>query len=371
MSSKNKPAAKKAAKKAVKPTKGVSANTKKPATKKPASSGGLKKGANGAADTKKNTAEKRPEKVALAEVKIAISNEKKGSKDNRKVLLSLKSDKREILKKVAESLKEAAIQKPAAAAEGVKKSEPTRPSAAIYFSIADLDAYLSNRKNTVSTEQSSKDTGKSKAGEASSSAAVQAPFVMPAQQKRTLGAASLADILGFNPVNESRAKFQEKDVPKKWKKYYKLLVGLRDKYTRGISEHSDDVKTRASHDSAGDMNAYGQHLGDAGSESFERDLAFSILSDEKGTVAEIDAAIERIKNGTYGICEITGKPIPESRLEAIPFARYSKEGQEIKETEARKAKLASRNIPTTDFASDGTSMAQPMDDTDLPPSLDR
>ncbi len=370
MSSKNKPAAKKAAKKAVKPTKGVSANTKKPATKKPASSGGLKKGANGAADTKKNTAEKRPEKVALAEVKIAISNEKKGSKDNRKVLLSLKSDKREILKKVAESLKEAAIQKPAAA-EGVKKSEPTRPSAAIYFSIADLDAYLSNRKNTVSTEQSSKDTGKSKAGEASSSAAVQAPFVMPAQQKRTLGAASLADILGFNPVNESRAKFQEKDVPKKWKKYYKLLVGLRDKYTRGISEHSDDVKTRASHDSAGDMNAYGQHLGDAGSESFERDLAFSILSDEKGTVVEIDAAIERIKNGTYGICEITGKPIPESRLEAIPFARYSKEGQEIKETEARKAKLASRNIPTTDFATDGASIAQPMDDTDLPPSLDK
>ena len=370
MSSKNKPAAKKAAKKAVKPTKGVSANTKKPATKKPASSGGLKKGANGAADTKKNTAEKRPEKVALAEVKIAISNEKKGSKDNRKVLLSLKSDKREILKKVAESLKEAAIQKPAAAEE-VKKSEPTRPSAAIYFSIADLDAYLSNRKNTVSTEQSSKDTGKSKAGEASSSAAVQAPFVMPAQQKRTLGAASLADILGFNPVNESRAKFQEKDVPKKWKKYYKLLVGLRDKYTRGISEHSDDVKTRASHDSAGDMNAYGQHLGDAGSESFERDLAFSILSDEKGTVVEIDAAIERIKNGTYGICEITGKPIPESRLEAIPFARYSKEGQEIKETEARKAKLASRNIPTTDFATDGASIAQPMDDTDLPPSLDR
>lgn len=370
MSSKNKPAAKKAAKKAVKPTKGVSANTKKPATKKSASSGGLKKGANGAADTKKNTAEKRPEKVALAEVKIAISNEKKGSKDNRKVLLSLKSDKREILKKVAESLKEAAIQKPAAAEE-VKKPEPTRPSAAIYFSIADLDAYLSNRKNTVSTEQSSKDTGKSKAGEASSSAAVQAPFVMPAQQKRTLGAASLADILGFNPVNESRAKFQEKDVPKKWKKYYKLLVGLRDKYTRGISEHSDDVKTRASHDSAGDMNAYGQHLGDAGSESFERDLAFSILSDEKGTVVEIDAAIERIKNGTYGICEITGKPIPESRLEAIPFARYSKEGQEIKETEARKAKLASRNIPTTDFATDGASIAQPMDDTDLPPSLDR
>ncbi len=368
MSSKNKPAAKKSAKKTEAQKKSVSP-AKKPFIGKASSSKGLKSDAKVSISLAEAN---RSLGGAGAGVKITLSNAKKAVKENKKVSLSLKSDKHEILKKVAETLKEAASQKPSADQpdRGERKSDPTRPSAAIYFSLADLDAYLASRKNTASTEQKKRDTGSVKPG-VESGAVQQAAFVMPAQQKRTLGAASLADILGFNPVNESRAKFQEKDVPKKWKKYYKLLVELREKYTQGISEHSDDVKTRASHDSAGDMNAYGQHLGDAGSESFERDLAFSILSDEKGTVAEIDAAIERIKNGTYGICEITGKPIPESRLEAIPFARYSKEGQEIKEREARKAKLASRNLPPTDFASDGASMTPPLEDSDLPPSLER
>ena len=104
----------------------------------------------------------------------------------------------------------------------------------------------------------------------------------------------------------------------------------------GDDQHGHALLCQLPHD--------GQHLADAGSESFERDMAYNLLSNEKEMIAEIDAAIERIRDGTYGICEVTGKPIPESRLEAIPFTRCTKEGQEIKEAENKKIKSVQRSI---------------------------
>lgn len=118
----------------------------------------------------------------------------------------------------------------------------------------------------------------------------------------------------------------------------------RKRHSRGAESISEEVLKRSAKEDSGDLSSYGQHLADAGSESFERDMAYNLLSNEKEMIAEIDAAIERIRNGTYGICEVTGKPIPESRLEAIPFTRCTKEGQEIKEAENKKIKSVQRSI---------------------------
>ena len=163
--------------------------------------------------------------------------------------------------------------------------------------------------------------------------------------KNPVAAASIFDILGFNPVDApSLEKHQEKEIPRKWKKYYNLLVDLRKHHSKGAENISEEVLKRSAKEDSGDLSSYGQHLADAGSESFERDMAYNLLSNEKEMIAEIDAAIERIKNGTYGICEVTGEPIPESRLEAIPFTRCTKRGQEIKEAQSRKIKSAQRSI---------------------------
>ena len=66
---------------------------------------------------------------------------------------------------------------------------------------------------------------------------------------------------------------------------------------------------------------YGQHPADSGSETFEREKDISILDGLETELAEIEAAIERIDAGTYGIDEVTGDPIDPERLEAIPEAR--------------------------------------------------
>ncbi len=148
-------------------------------------------------------------------------------------------------------------------------------------------------------------------------------------QPNHVKAASLADILGFNPKRETKAptEIDIEAVPEKHRRYYKLLIDLRNHLTEGITLHSEETLKRSAKDDAGDLSSYGQHLADAGTDTFDRDFALSLVSSEQEALTEIDAAIKRIKDGSYGICEITGKPIAKERLSAVPFTRYSADAQ--------------------------------------------
>ena len=72
---------------------------------------------------------------------------------------------------------------------------------------------------------------------------------------------------------------------------------------------------------------YSMHMADAATDSFDRDLVLGLVSFEQEGLYEIDAALKRIEDGTYGICELTGKPIPWERLAAIPWTRFSIEAE--------------------------------------------
>lgn len=220
-----------------------------------------------------------------------------------------------------------------------RKNAHLRPSHNIYFSIEDLNAYFEKREAQTERVQKEKSSAKKTA---STSAAK--PVPAPAVPKKPLAVATIFDILGLNPVvAQTHEKLDEQDVPRKWKKYYKMLVDLRKHHSSGVEQRSEEVLKRSAKDDAGDLSSYGQHLADAGSESFERDMAYNLISNQKEVLSEIEEAIKRIKNGTYGICEITGKPIPESRLMSIPYTRCTKEGQEIKEREAKRIKASQRS----------------------------
>jgi RNA polymerase-binding transcription factor DksA len=86
----------------------------------------------------------------------------------------------------------------------------------------------------------------------------------------------------------------------------------------------DTLRTRAE---GSDASGFGMHTGDAGSDAYDRDFALSLLSQERDSLFEIDAALKKIQDGAYGLCELSGKPIPHARLEALPFARYTVECQ--------------------------------------------
>ncbi len=99
------------------------------------------------------------------------------------------------------------------------------------------------------------------------------------------------------------------------------LLQLRDAMVDSMAGVAQDtLRSRAE---GSEASAFGMHQADAGSDAYDRDFALSLLSQEQDALYEIDQALKRIELGTYGICEMSGKPIPHARLEAIPFARFT------------------------------------------------
>lgn len=155
-------------------------------------------------------------------------------------------------------------------------------------------------------------------------------------RSQNIGAASISDLLGTNPFRKGTGYVDEsKLVPEKFRRYYKLLDDMRVALQKGLAFHSEEALKKSGKDDAGDLSGYSQHLADAGTDTADRDFALSLISNEQEALKEIADAVERMKNGTYGICEITNKPIPPARLLAVPFTRYSLEGQKELERNRR------------------------------------
>jgi RNA polymerase-binding transcription factor DksA len=103
------------------------------------------------------------------------------------------------------------------------------------------------------------------------------------------------------------------------------LLNLRDAMVDSMAGVAkDNLRSRAE---GSEASAFGMHQADAGSDAYDRDFALSLLSQEQDALYEIDQALKRIELGTYGVCEMSGKPISHARLEAIPFARFTVECQ--------------------------------------------
>lgn len=103
------------------------------------------------------------------------------------------------------------------------------------------------------------------------------------------------------------------------------LLDLRDRALDNMSGVTRD--TLRNHPEGSEASGSGEHQADAGSDAYDRDFALSLLSKEQDGLYEIEQALARIDNGTYGICEMSYKVIPILRLEAIPFARLTVECQ--------------------------------------------
>ncbi len=109
------------------------------------------------------------------------------------------------------------------------------------------------------------------------------------------------------------------------KKQKQRLIELRDAYLNSIEGVANET---IRNNENGTAAAFGMHQADAGSDAYDRDFALSLLGKEQDALYEINEALKRIETGTYGICEGSGIKIPEERLEAMPFARYSVAHQE-------------------------------------------
>jgi DnaK suppressor protein len=84
--------------------------------------------------------------------------------------------------------------------------------------------------------------------------------------------------------------------------------------------HDENPGTLA--EDAGEETAYDNHLADTATETYDRELDYTLEENSEHVLAEIDAALKRIQEGTYGICTNCSTPIAEERLEALPWATH-------------------------------------------------
>lgn len=103
--------------------------------------------------------------------------------------------------------------------------------------------------------------------------------------------------------------------------YKKLLLKKREELQNEIEYIKENSFKKTMKDSSGEISAYNFHMADQATDSNEREKAFMFAYREDRLIYHIDRALERIKNGTYGLCQECGKPISKDRLEAVPHAR--------------------------------------------------
>jgi RNA polymerase-binding transcription factor DksA len=140
-----------------------------------------------------------------------------------------------------------------------------------------------------------------------------------------------------NPLELIRDNHRERRLDPFTRKQKEKLLQLRDAMVDSMAGVAQDtLRSRAE---GSEASAFGMHQADAGSDAYDRDFALSLLSQEQDALYEIDQALKRIELGTYGVCEMSGKPIPHARLEAIPFARFTVQCQSQLEKQSKASRV--------------------------------
>ena len=109
------------------------------------------------------------------------------------------------------------------------------------------------------------------------------------------------------------------------------MIEERQKLLKELGYFEDKIFNDSQRDAAGDLSAYSVHMADQASDAEEREKAYHMASAEGRLLYHIDEALRRIKEGTYGLCQVCGKKIQKPRLEVVPHARLCIECKKAEE----------------------------------------
>lgn len=131
--------------------------------------------------------------------------------------------------------------------------------------------------------------------------------------------------------DENAVRLKKSPLSKKQlQDFRELLVIKRAQLVGNVHAMESEALTGGG---SGSLSHLPQHMADAGTDTFDQSLALDLAAQQRGLLKEIDAAIKRIDENTFGICELLGSPIDIERLNAEPWTRYSIEAKrEIERT---------------------------------------
>jgi DnaK suppressor protein len=123
-----------------------------------------------------------------------------------------------------------------------------------------------------------------------------------------------------------------KPLPKKeLDTYKKMLLQLRSKIAGDLQQIEGDSLSGNQTSHSGELS----DVADMATDNYDRELNIGLASNEQQLLNDIDVALKRIEEGTYGVCEIYGTSIPKKRLLAMPYTRLSMKAQEEEEKNKR------------------------------------
>ena len=142
-------------------------------------------------------------------------------------------------------------------------------------------------------------------------------------KKKTKSAAAIAKAKTEENVDVStiRTKLSQKDLDA----YRDILLASR----RELIGRVEGLEDEALRSNGGNLSNMPLHMADVGTDTFDQDFALNMVASDRETLVEIDVALRRISDKIYGVCQLTGKPIPKARLDANPLAVFTVEAARL------------------------------------------
>ena len=109
-------------------------------------------------------------------------------------------------------------------------------------------------------------------------------------------------------------------TPKELVYFRKLIIKKKEELYAELGYLEASSMSKTAKDQSGDLSSYSFHMADQGTDTMEREMAFTFASREGRYLHHLNEALERIENGTYGKCRRCGEKIGKKRLEAVPHA---------------------------------------------------
>ena len=113
--------------------------------------------------------------------------------------------------------------------------------------------------------------------------------------------------------------------------YKKMLLSLRERLVGKVDFMQGETLKKSRQDASGDLSNVPIHMADVGTDNYERDIMIELIQNGEEGVRNIDTALEKIEEGTFGVCELCAKKINKERLKAVPYAKLCRDCQREEE----------------------------------------
>ncbi len=141
---------------------------------------------------------------------------------------------------------------------------------------------------------------------------------------------------GFGPSSLPSSLPKTQLTPAELEAFKGRLLEKRRQILGDVDSMESEALGKNRSSAAGDLSMMPIHMADIGTDNYEQEFAIGLIESERETLKEIDAALRRIADSTYGICLKTHKPISKARLRAKPWAQYCIEYKRAQEHSERR-----------------------------------